>query len=46
MSVRRIVISDTLIIELGQSCKGTNDMSAVGCQQQMEKAYVKTYKKA
>ena len=44
MSVRQYVISDPPIITFRQYIKDTNDTSSVVWQQQMEKAYFKTYK--
>ena len=44
MSVRQYVISDPPIINLRQYVKDTNDIPSVVWQQQMEKAYIKTYK--
>ena len=44
MSVRQYVISDPPIINLRQYVKDTNVIPSVVWQQQMEKAYIKTYK--
>ena len=44
MSVRQYVISDTPIIKFRQNIKDTNGIPSVVWQQQMEKAYIKTYK--
>ena len=44
MSVRQNVISDPPIINLRQYVKDTNGTPSVVWQQQMEKAYIKTYK--
>ena len=44
MSVRQYVISDPPIIKFRQNYKDTNGIPSVVWQQQMEKAYIKTYK--
>ena len=44
MSVRQYVISDLPIITFQQYIKDTNGIPSVVWQQQMEKAYIKTYK--
>ena len=44
MSVRQCVISDPPIINLRQYVKDTNGIPSVVWQQQIEKAYIKTYK--
>ena len=44
MSVRQYVISDPPIITFRQYIKDTNGIPSVVWQQQMEKAYIKTYK--
>ena len=44
MSVRQYVISDPPTITFRQYIKGTNGTPSVVWQQQMEKAYIKTYK--
>ena len=44
MSVRQYVISDPPIINLRQYVKDINGIPSVVWQQQMEKAYIKTFK--
>ena len=44
MSVRQYVISDPPILNFRQYVKDTNGIPSVVWQQQMEKAYIKTYK--
>ena len=44
MSVRQYVISDPSMIDFRQYTKDTNGTLSVVWQQQMEKAYIKTYK--
>ena len=44
MSVRQYVISDPPIIKFRQNINDTNGIPSVVWQQQMEKAYIKTYK--
>ena len=44
MTVRQYVISEPLIIKFSQSIKDTNGTPTVVWQQQMEKAYISTYK--
>ena len=44
MSVRQYVISDPLMINFRQYSEDTNGTLSVVWQQQMEKAYIKTYK--
>ena len=46
MSVRQYVISDPPIIKFRQHIKDTNGIPSFVWQQQMEKAYIKTYKVA
>ena len=44
MSVRQYVISDPPIINYSQRIEDTKGIPTVVCQQQMEKAYIRTFK--